>query len=460
MNRMEEYKAMIEELDQPTPGLDATLDRAYKRKSKKTRQMILRPVAGLAACFAVFVLLVNFCAPVAYACSQVPVLRELAAAVTFSRSLSDAVENEYVQPMDLSQTENEITAEVAYLIVDQKQVNVFYRLDSKKYTQLEADPKVLDIQNNRPASCSYSSNGFGLENGELRCLSIDFIDRDVPDHLKVVLNVYSNNISDKDLAPENAVEDIFDDDSIYEDPEYMAEFEFVLEFDPKFTDAGKVFPVNQTVMLDGQAITITDIEVYPTHLRVDIAESESNTAWLKGLDFYIQTDWGMKFEPVSNGITATGSGDSPTMTSYRADSTYFYEAEHLKLVITGAKWLRKDMERTYLNLTTGESGELPEGTAFESAEKTNYGWIVTFRAEKSEDDPMYQIFGHLFYDADGNEYEINQWSSHYGEFDENGKATYFFDEFPLKNYPYEEVWLSPSFSHNWIVEDVIVITVQ
>ena len=105
--------------------------------------MTVRSLGGLAACFAAFVLLVNYCVPVAYACSKVPVLRELAEAVTFSRSLTDAVENEYVQPMELSQTENGITAEIAYLIVDQKQVNVFYRLDSEKYDQLEAHPDVL-----------------------------------------------------------------------------------------------------------------------------------------------------------------------------------------------------------------------------------------------------------------------------------------------------------------------------
>ena len=154
MNRKNEFEAMIEELNQPAPGLEATLDRAYKRKRKRTTQMIVRPLAGLAACFAVFVLLVNFCAPVAYACSLVPGLRELAAAVTFSRSLTDAVENEYVQPMDLSQTDNDITAEVAYLIVDQKQVNVFYRLDSDKYEKLYADPDVRSADGNRPESCS------------------------------------------------------------------------------------------------------------------------------------------------------------------------------------------------------------------------------------------------------------------------------------------------------------------
>ena len=254
MNRKNEFEAMIEELNQPAPGLEATLDRAYKRKRKRTTQMIVRPLAGFAACFAVFVLLVNFCAPVAYACSLVPGLRELAAAVTFSRSLTDAVENEYVQPMDLSQTQNDITAEVAYLIVDQKQVNVFYRLDSDKYETLDADPEVRNAEGGH-LPCGYSSTGFGAENGELRCLSIDFVDDNVPDSLRIKLDVYTNGIRHENVAPEQSVDDIYSDNP-HEEPDYLAHFDFLMEFDPKFTATGKVFPVNQPGMLEGQALTL------------------------------------------------------------------------------------------------------------------------------------------------------------------------------------------------------------
>lgn len=459
MNRKHEFEAMIQELNQPATGLEGTLDRAYKRKRKRTTQMIVRPVAGFAACFAIFVLLVNFCAPVAYACSRIPVLKDLAEAVTFSRSLTDAVENEYVQPMDLSQTQNDITAEIAYLIVDQKQVNMFYRLDSKKYESLEANPEILNSDGVRPASCSYHTTGFGAENGELRCLSIDFVDNDVPGSLQVKLDVYSNVIHPENVAPDPVVDEIYSDNP-YKEPDYLAHFDFLLDFDPKFTAAGKVFPVNRTVILDGQAITITDIEVYPTHMRVDIAESADNTAWLKDLEFYIETDWDMKFDPVSNGITATGSADSPSMVSYRADSSYFYESNHLQLVITGAQWLRKDMETTYLNLVTGEHGVLPEGSEFDSTRKHGDGWIVKFQTAWEEGMPMYHLFGHKFYDADGNEYVINQWSSMYGDPDEEGNITYFYDEFPLLNYPYDEVWLTPQYSHNWVAENPIIIPIQ
>lgn len=453
MNRKEEYSQMLRELDRPVPELEDTLNRAYRKRKKRTAQYILRPAAGLAACFVVFVLLVNFCVPVAYACSLIPGLRELASAVTFSQSLTDAVENDYVQPMNLSRRENDITATIEYLIVDQKQVNIFYRLYSDKYQQLTADPDIRCDDEN--IGFAVVSNGWGQENGQLLSVTVDFVNGNVPDHLQCTLRVYSSGIEVSQAPAEEA--DPYRD--IPEEPSYLADLEFTLEFDPQYTATGKVFPVNQTVILEGQAITITSIEVYPTHLRVEIGESEENSAWLKSLDFYIETDWGMKFAPVSSGITATGSENSKSMVSYRADSTYFYDARHLKLVISGAQWLRKDMEKTYLNLVTGVHGAFPEGASLEKTERTENGWIVTIHSDWTEDASMYQNFGHLFYDADGKEYEINQWSCMHGERNAEGEYTYFIDEFPLKNYPYDEVWLSPQFSHNWIADDKVVIPV-
>ena len=50
MNRKNEFEALIEELNQPAPGLEATLDRAYKKKRKRTTQMIVRPLAGQLLC--------------------------------------------------------------------------------------------------------------------------------------------------------------------------------------------------------------------------------------------------------------------------------------------------------------------------------------------------------------------------------------------------------------------------
>ena len=118
------------------------------------------------------------------------------------------------------------------------------------------------------------------------------------------------------------------------------------------------------------------------------------------------------------------------------------------------------MKTTYLNLVTGEYGELPAGAVFDSASKQGSGWVVRFLAAWEENEPMYRLFGDTFHDADGNVYSINQWSSRYGDADEDGNITYFYDEFPLPNFTGDEVWITPQYSHNWVAEEQIVITVQ
>ncbi len=453
MNRHDEYINMLRELEPPA-ALEATLDRAKLRRSKQIRRGAARlAVLPLVFLFC-FALLVNFCAPVAYACSNIPLLRELAEAVSFSRSMTAAVENDYVQPLELRQSKNGITAEIAYLIVDQKQVNIFYRLSSEEYEQLSADPSVIPGVDG--LGYSLSSNGIGKEDGGLLSLTVDFVDNQVPDSMQLRLQVYSNSI-DPSQAPESSVEDSMFSDELPEPPEYLAEFSFELKFDPQFTARGKVYEVNKAVVIDGQEITIKTVEVYPSHMRVDISEAEDNTAWLKDLYFHIESDWGMRFEPVSSGITATGSADSPSFVSYRADSSYFYNANKLELVISGAKWLRKDLQSSYVNLSTGETGQLPAGASFESAQRQGNTWILTFKAWLPAGEPMHQLFGSTFYDAQGNEYEINMWSSYYGDEEASGSGSYFYDSFPLKNYPYDEVWLKPHYSHYWhAVEELVV----
>ena len=458
MSRREEYLALMEELDQPIPELENTVARALKRK-KRRNKLLLRPLAGAAACFAAFVLLVNFCAPVAYACSRVPGLRILAEAVTFSKFLRDAVENDFVQPLSLTQQQAGITASVEYLIVDQKQVNVFFRLDSDIYNSLSVDPAVR-LENGHFASCSYALNNHSAANDDLQSITIDFVEEDVPDRLRLQLSV-----RDAALQPAKNAAPASDGDYLLNDlgsdlPEYLAVFDFLLEFDPAFTAAGKIYPVNQAVELEGQTITITQIEVYPTHLRVNIEETDGNTAWIEALYFYIEIGNGKRFDISANGITATGSTESPSMISYRADSPYFYEAEHLKLVITGAEWLRKDRERLYVNLQTGQTGPLPEGVSLQSVKREGNSWILEWEAACRKKDSIHQIFSAPYYDAAGNQYSINCWGSLFGEPDNAGEIAAFLERISLRDYPYDEVWLCPRYSHVWTAEDPIIVTVQ
>jgi len=263
------------------------------------------------------------------------------------------------------------------------------------------------------------------------------------------------------MTEEEMEEEMFHPEGTSEE-EFVAHLEFDLEFDPEFTAKGEKMEVNQIVELEGQKISIETIEIYPTHMRINISDSEENTAWLKRLDFYIVTDKKEKFEPVEVGITSTGSADTNTMTSYRADSTYFHEAKELKLVITGAEWLKKDMEKVYVNLRTEEAGEMPEGVELYSAEEKSNGWIVRFKVKHREEDHYHDIMNSSYCDKDGKEYWYNSSSIRFGEdeWSDSENRKYYLSEIRLADYHQDEVWLEPAYSHEWKAEENVTVNIK
>jgi len=447
MNRMEEYAALLQELETPPEKLETTVERAMNRKNalQRKRRAVWGSVGSFAACFAAFVLSVNCFPTFAKACESIPVLSALAEAVRFSPSLSAAVEHDYVQPMNLSQTENGVTATVEYLIVDQKQVNIFYTLKGD-FDRIWAEKVTLQPKDNHVMSY----DGFQNPPGSLQDITVDYLEEDVPESLRLTLAVAAENGAEEWEAPQQIFEDELLRPVVRQKPEILAEFTFDLHFDPSFTAAGEVIPVHETVTLAGQSITVAEAEIYPTHVRINVADDPANTAWLKGLHFYLENERGERFEPISNGISATGS-DTPTMVSYRLESPYFGESRHLTLHITGSEWLDKDHEWLEIDLARAQAERLPEGVELLETVHRPGGWVVTFLAERRKETASYQIFYTTFRDGKGNEYDSNGRSSTVYD----GDAMKFEESLPLPDYHDNTVWLRPTFSRV-TTEDVVI----
>ena len=439
MNRNEEYSALLEELEKVPKQLDTTVEQAMKRRntSQKKRRTWAISCGSLSACFACFVLLVNLSVPFARACGNIPVLRELAKAVSWSPSLSAAVENKYVQPIRQSQTVNGITATVEYVIVDQKQLHIFFTLNGDGYDNLTAEMPRYEPEQ----VCSTIGCDWNRAPGTLLNFTLDYGDNNVPDSFTITFGVITYVEPDwSEEAPTKSYEDEMLEPMNEEAPDYLAEFTFDLEFDPEFTAKGEMVPVNQTFDLDGQSLTVTEVEVYPTHVRVNMADDPDNTAWLKGLAFYLENEDGERFEPISNGISATGVEDSPAYVSFRLESPYFADSEHLTLHITGAEWLDKDMERVRVDLAARTAERLPEGVTFRSAEKRDGGWVLTFRVKQREEHHSFQVWRSTFYDEAGNQYESNRRST------TTADSGCFEEMLPLPGYQEDVVWLEPTYS--------------
>lgn len=433
MNRNKEFFELLNDLEKNAPDLSPSVRKAKERRSRAV--FFYRPLAGLAACFALFVLLVNVSAPVAKACANVPIVRQLAEAVTFSRSLSDAVENDFVQQVDMVQEDGGVTAKIEYFIVDAKQVNIFYRLESEEYKAMYTMPKALHKDGGKEEPCTLRTPINDVPNEELRLITLDYYDAEVPDSVLLEIVTYQgqkNHQGEEDL---------------------IAKFTFLLEFDSKNLAQAIVYPVNETVVLDGQRITVTDIEVYPTHLRVNTVGAAENTAWLKGLDFFIETEKG-RFETSAGGIIATGTKEGHY--SFRADSFYFYEAKQIRLIITGARWLSKDMEQVKIDLKMGQADELPEGVLLVPMGTGNATSPVMLHVCWDWDESQHMMLSMLYEDAQGKLCDASVGFRNCWEHEGNC----WHEWLELKDYPYDNIRVRLTYTHGWKAAEPITITVQ
>lgn len=405
MNRMEEYNALLQELEETPTRLNFTVARAKARtRRQKLRRAVGIPVSAAAAVCACFVLLVNVSGPFAQACSGIPVLKDLAQAVSFNPSLSAAVEHDWVQPIGLTRSANGAEMRIESVIVDQKQLNIFYT------TGGDAAPRYqvwMDIQGAGGAELS----GFGvsystvLPNGELQQVTVDFVNDSIPDELRLVCKLIP--LDGETAASAAAPADSLEQPEEREEPEPVAVLTFDLSFDPRFTEQARVVELNRWVELDGQRILFQDVEIYPIHIRVNVENDPDNTAWLRGLSFYAEDENGVRYER-PGGIIATGSPDSPFYRSFRLESSYFSEGERLTLYLTGAEWLDKDQEWTWADLSTGETGFLPEGVTLHSFSRNGDEASLTFRVHSGPMNTFNPFAG--WRNPGGEEESIGSWS--------------------------------------------------
>ena len=331
MDRKQEYDALMQELRHTPPALEGTMDRALARRQARRRG--LRPLRSLAAAAAVFVLLVNVSTPFAQACAHIPVLGWLAQAVCFSHSLSSAVEHDWVQKVDQTQRDSGYTLTLENLIVDQKQVHLFYTLvwedPACEYAMVYVDSERLSP---RPSVLSDSVNG-PQDAGHI---VLDYREEQVPDRLDLKLTVRPNG----DGSP-------------------TARFRFQVTLDPSLTAVGQILPVEQWVELDGQQICVDRLEIYPTHARLMLRDCPDNTARLVSLLCHLEDETGRQYER-EGGLSGFSDPDTGFLTELRLASPYFQQPERLTLRITGAVWQDPEEAEVAVDLAAGTAAGLPE----------------------------------------------------------------------------------------------------
>ena len=448
-NRTEEYWALVGELSQPPQALEGSVERARKRaKRAAPLRRLAAPAASLAAVAATFVLLVNAFPTFALACSGVPIIRELTAAVAFSPSLSAAVAHDYVQYIGKTQTVDGVTVKLEYAIVDPVQAVFFYSVDGG--ARFHTSPDLTD-ENGQPiggygVSTYHSGQPSDPEDLERMTLTFARGGSALPD--RFTMDMYfqpmpeENQVSEAVAPSASALEDAPDELDPREDPNTLR-FTFDIALDPA-RSAGKTVEVGKWLELDGQRILVDRLELYPTRTVLCLGEDPANTAWLRTLKFHFTDGKGNVYDDIDGSLSASGEVDSKSYLTYYFQSFYYGQPEHLTLHITKAEWLEKDRAHVFLDLTAGTCPGLPEGV--EVSEVTRTGDTVRVRLSAPlERQGIGQTFGGTYWDPEGGAHSFNRWSGT-NEYDEAGNQTGYCEDIFLDGYPWDTVELELSYT--------------
>lgn len=416
MNRQQEYWQLIHALDQTPPSLDGTAQRARARaKRRRTGRRWGLSLGSLAGVCAAFVLAVNTLPTFALACGGVPILRELAAAVAFSPSLSAAVEHDYVQYVGQSQRWDGVGLALEYVIADEQQMVVFYQVDGPApYYSVECDLKDGD---------GTPLTGYTVVSGEsgqdLAQFEIHFTDgTPLPEELTLELRLCATD----EAGNERWLEHVYP---------------FSLRLDPARTAPAVELAVEQWVELDGQRLWVDRLELTPTKTALCLEGDPDNSAWLQNLSFHFTDGAGQVYDDRDSSITAFGQAEQEGYYTYYFQSLYFVaDPSALTLWLDGAVWLDKEAGRVTVDLTDGTyTGTLPQGVTDLTVEEVSVKDVGLERTIVVSTYLSRQPFSYRYYDPEGGEHSFGGFSLRMGETDEQGAEQPHQYSYRLEGYP-------------------------
>lgn len=418
MTRQQELAALLEALQTVPPALSGTARRA-KARAKRRRFGV--SLGSLAAAAAAFVIVVNTMPTVALACGRIPVLRELAAAVAFSPSLSEAVRHDYVQYVGQSQTVNGVTVTLETVVADQQQLIGFYRTDLPAETSATCNLLGEDIPSYFTMG-SYSGNA-------LRSFAVQIQDGTLPETFTLSLTLLAAGEEEGHTKIDGS-------------------FDFTLHLDLEKTAASTTVEVGKAVELDGQRLRVEQVVFTPTRTALYLSGDAANTATLEALDFHFHGPDGTVYDAVDGDVSAMGTPGEVGFYTYYCQSLFFLEdPADLTLVIEQAQWRSKDAAPITVNLIDGSfQGVLPEGVTALWVEKNRETTVLMVETTGTKM-PFTSYLG-----ESGPESLLLRGGV--SQIDEAETRRY---AYPLEGYEEDTIALLPDFTHQSVLEPPLTL---
>jgi hypothetical protein len=364
-------------------------------KKKKTKIRIYSYIAALII-FVFFSASIRVSPVFASYISKVPGLQYLVNLINYDKGISDAVENNFIQNVNMSQEHEGLVFTIKDIIIDNSKAILFYSIKNK------TDHKFVNITEIKLKD----------ENGKVVVASTNmdqFNNKNMMDEKELLGKVDFNFIKET-LLPDKLFIDVkLQDEPTNERSKFdkknilISTWKFNIPIDNAKLETMKVvYNLNQTIEIEGQKILFKTVTITPTQIAAEIEYDKNNSKKiLRYDDIEIVNESGEKWGTIMNGVSGRRMDDDHETLFFQ--SNYFTMPKELYIKGSGIKALDNDKlkvivdvdkkvllkapdDKLTLKSVTARDGEtiLEFGLLkYDNSEKDN-GYIFQFKFEDSE----------------------------------------------------------------------------
>lgn len=455
MDNNEKWDELLNESFKYPENLSGVETRFKKRimKDKRKKRTIFSSISAIAASI-LFILLINISPAFANAVAEFPVIGKLAEYVKLDKSLSKAIENEYVQEVNLVAWDGNNKLLLPYVIADEKKLVLFFQMpedfkqEPNQWVNIFLKNMTDSDTGEKVEGYSYSTSGLSLEGREENFGFImqdyHFPEGNLPKSIDIEVEIRIENILGSDEAIKTETPYDFKSNSTFET---MGNHSFHIELDD-FVEP-RIYEINEEHTILGQKIIVEDMKVYPTGTEVNFSFNSENSAIIKGLELEVIQD-GYKILKVNgNGFSATYDNEYTQMSVF-IESNYFDNPVNQELIIKGIRLLDKNEEFITVDIDNKTISPNIEGMKLKQVIRESDNATLIFSTQILNDD-NFGMFNSDYEDTEGNKYRL----------DSEGTSSYDFqmETIIIVKYPQNrKVILQRSFSPKTFLKEPIRIT--
>jgi hypothetical protein len=376
-------------------------------KKKKANKRKLAVNAVVICVLTIFTVSVRISPAFAAYMVKVPGLEYLVKLINYDKGLQSAIENNFVQNINASVTNEGIKVTIKDVIIDNSKAIIFYSIENQrddKYVSLD-EIKITDEKgeilkigitwgDSRPDEKSISRK---VENK----FELDFNEETVlPDKLYIDICLRERNTYDDVREKENVL---------------PANWHYEIPVDKeKIKSMERNYMVNQKVEVEGQIILFNKVTITPTRIAVEVEYDKNNTKKIMRFDsLELVDEKGEKWATITNGVSAAKKDEYHETLYFQ--SNYFNDPREIYIQGYSVRALDKEKLTVEVDLKNSRLLNVPDNKLTLESIANNNG-LTTFNFNLEVDENLdknyaYNVFSHgvdAVKDADGNTYEYER----------------------------------------------------